>query len=179
MRFYSHCMNELDDVWSQMLAEAGENARSSGRHNVAEYLHLKATNDQIRERSVRWLFDSIIEIAANSNRRNPTIEIEREEPHNFTFRGANMVGSLLRVRQGVRCLTLEAGWTRTPADGFMRGGALAVARISHFGITKANADLRLLSVGKLPEWLVVRDEISGETLDLAALQRHFDIFLGE
>ena len=172
-------MNELDDVWSQMLFEAGENAKASGRHSVAEYLHLKATNDQIRERSVRWLFDSIIEIAASANRRNPTMEIEREDPHNFTSCGANMVGSLLRVRQGVRCLTLEAGWTRSPGDGFMRGGALAVARISHFGITKANADLRLMSAGELPEWLVVRDEISVETLDSVALQQHFDIFLGE
>lgn len=172
-------MNELDDVWSQMLAEAGENARASGRHSVAEYLALKATNDQIRERSVRWLFDSIIEIAASANRRNPTIEIEREDPHNFTFRGANLVGSLIRIRQGVRCLTLKAGWTRSPGDGFMRGGALAFARIGHFGITKANADLWLISTGELPQWLVVRDEIPGETVDSAALQRHFGIFLDQ
>lgn len=162
-----------------MLAEAGENARASGRHSVAEYLALKATNDQIRERSVRWLFDSIIEIAANANRRNPTIEIEREEPHNFTFRGANMVGSLLRVRQGVRCMTLEAGWTRTPGDGFMRGGALAFARIRHFGITKANAELWLMSAGELPLWLAANDKNADETVDSPALQRHFRIFLDE
>lgn len=161
-----------------MLAEAGENAKASGRHSVAEYLELKATNDQIRERSVRWLFDSIIEIAAKANRRNPTIEIEREEPHNFTFRGANMVGGLLRVRHGVRCLTLEAGWTRTPGDGFMRGGALAFARIRHFGISNTNADLWLMSTGELPKWLVVIDENPSETVDSAALQRHFQIFLG-
>ena len=56
--------------------------------------------------------------------------MENENPHNFRLRGANLVGSLLRVRQGVRCLTVEAGWTRTPNDGFMRGGALAIARIT-------------------------------------------------
>src|SRR5436305_2498739 len=108
-------MNELDEIWSQMLADAEARARASGRHDVADYLALKASNDQIRERSIRWLFDSIIEFAAHANRREQAIAIEREDPHNFSFRGANLVGSLLRIRQGVRCLTLEAGWTRTPA----------------------------------------------------------------
>src|SRR5258708_2724334 len=111
-------MNELDEVWSQMLAEATEKARVSGRHDVADYLALRASNDQIRERSVSWLFDTIIEFATDAARRLPSIAIERVDPYNFSFRSANLVGSMLQVRHGVRCLTLEAGWTRTPTDGF-------------------------------------------------------------
>src|SRR5215470_2131826 len=113
-----------------MLAESSANARAAGRHAVADYIALKASNDQIRERGVRWLFDSLIELAAIANRQNIAVTIEREDPHSFHHLGANMVGSLIRFRHGVRCLTLQAGWTRTPRDGFMRGQALAAARIT-------------------------------------------------
>ena len=116
-------MNELDEIWAQKLAEAAENARVSGRHDVADYLALKAANDTIRRTAVGWLFDTAVQIAAEANRNLSGIAIEREDPYNFSLRGANIVGSMLRVRQGVRCMTIEAGWTRTPADGFMCGGA--------------------------------------------------------
>lgn len=168
-------MQELDAIWSQILARAIENANTAGRADVAEYLMLKAANDTLRQASVKWLFDSLIEIAGEANRRNSTISIEREDPHNFAYGGANLVGSLLRVRQGVRCLTLEAGWTRTPADGFMRGGALAFARITHFGMPKSNTEFRLIRIGSSPEW----EAAPGENLTTAGLRRHFGIFLGE
>ncbi len=73
--------------------------------------------------------------AAFANRNNSLITIENENSHQFAFGNANPAGSLLRFRQGVRCLTVEAGWTRTPTDGFMRGGALAVAKISYFDLS--------------------------------------------
>lgn len=168
-------MQELDEVWSQILAQAIKNANTSGRADVAEYLMLKAANDTVRQASVKWLFDSLIEIAAEANRANSGVSIEREDPHNFAYGSANLVGSLLRVRQGVRCLTLEAGWTRTPADGFMRGGALAFARIIHFGMPKANIDFRLVRTGLSPEW----EAAPGENLTTAGLRRHFGIFVGE
>jgi hypothetical protein len=168
-------MNELDEAWSKMLAEAAARARASGRHDVAEYLTLKAANDAIREGSARWLFDSLIEIAAEC--RN--VLIEKQEPHNFEFRGSNMVGSMLRVRQGVRSMTVEAGWTRTPKDGFMRGGALANAKITHFGLAKENVELLLVKENGRPHWV-----ISGKTgpeaeLVLDDLKRHLLIMIGK
>jgi hypothetical protein len=167
-------MNELDEAWSQMLAGAVENARSSGRPDVADYLSLKLSNDAIRQTSVGWLFDSLIEIASDGNRQNPSITIEREEPHEFPFRGAKMAGSLLRVRLGVRCLTLEAGWTRTPSHGFMRGGFLAAARIVHFGMPKSGVELILVRNDDAPAW----NSVEGERFDSESLRRHFTIFLG-
>jgi hypothetical protein len=172
-------MHELDEVWSQMLAEAIENARVSGRHDVADYLALKASNDLIRQTSVKWLFDVMIEIVSEANRTYSNVAIEREDPHNFTHHGANMVGSLLRVRQGVRCLTLEAGWTRTPKDGFMRGGALAFARITHFGFPKANAELILARRDDVPVWNLAGEKNSSGDFGSDGLREHFQVFTGE
>ena len=173
-------MNELDEVWDEMMTRAITEARASGREDVAEYLALKATNDFIRSTSVRWLLDSLLEIAGQHNRAAAAapVQIETENPHRFAFNRANMVGSRLVLRQGVRCLSLEAGWTRTPADGFMRGGALAAARISHFGISKANQDLILLKTEDFPQWFSVDANQRKEVFDSRHLHRHFQVLIG-
>lgn len=172
-------MNELDEVWTRMIDEALEKARSAGNGDVAEYLTLKATNDKIRRASVEWLFSSIVEIAAFANRNNANVTIENETPHQFAFKNANLVGSCVSFRQGVRCLSVEAGWTRTPTDGFMRGGALACARISHFGISKHNAELLLLKTDDFPNWFSVNDNGKKDAFDSRHLNQHFQIFLGQ
>ena len=171
-------MHELDEIWAQKLAEAAENARVAGRHDVADYLALKAANDAIRRTAVAWLFDSLVQIAGEANRASAGIEIEREDPHSFSLRGANLVGSLFRVREGVRCLTLEAGWPRTPSDGFMRGGALAIARIVHFGMPKAGAELSLVKREDKPAWVVNVEGVASREFDSATLLEHFRIFHG-
>ena len=119
-------MTELDRVWSKML----EDAIPGANVEVAEYLRLKATNDAIRTAGVGWLFDTIIEIAGREMRARPHLNVETLEPHNFKHGSSNMVGRLVSFRLGVRCLTVEAGWVRTPSDGIMRNGSLAVARFS-------------------------------------------------
>lgn len=171
-------MNELDEVWAQMTKQAIEDARGAGREDVAEYLTLKAGNDFVRSMSVKWLFDSLQEIAGRYNRQRAGVLIENESPYSFAFNRANMVGSRLNLRQGVRCLSLEAGWTRTPTDGFMRGGALAAARVTHFGISQANEDLILLKKDDFPQWFAV-DRTGGKNLfDSRNLQKHFELFTG-
>jgi hypothetical protein len=171
-------MTELDRMWSQMLEEAIAAARTSGRGHVADYLDLRSRNDALRTAGVRWLFEAIVGIASDLDREFPGIQIEREEPHNFPHKGANMAGSLLRLRHGVRCLTVEAGWTRTPADGFMRGGGLAAAKISHFGIAKMNMDLVLRPSGAEPGWIAVSPDGREASVDEVLLRRHFSVFLG-
>ena len=166
-------MTELDQIWSQMLDEAAAKADDSGHRTLAEYLRLKATNDAIRERGVGWLLDAFVEIAGMAVRDAHGITIERQSPHRFTVGSFSMTGSLLSIRHGVRCLTIEAGWARTPSDGIMRRGALAQARITHFGMPKSGAELRLVHVETLPTWL----DDSNATVDSAEIQRHFDVFL--
>ncbi len=165
-------MSELDDVWAKMLGEARERARAESRHDVADYLDLKAANDLIRTTSVAWLLETLIQHAAEVNRGVASIVIERSEPHNFAYRGANLVGSSLTFRYGVRCLTVEAGWTRTPGDGFMRGGMLAFARFRHFGLPKAAMETALYREREMPVWRLLGNEGSGSELHSDGLFRH-------
>jgi len=165
-------------MWSQMLDEAISAARSTGREGLADYLDLKSRNDALRVAGVRWLFESVVEIAAEANRQFASLTIEREDPHNFPHLGANIAGALLRVRHGVRCLTLEAGWTRTPADGFMRGGALAVAKISHFGMPKMSMDLLLKPSEDAPGWVAAVPDGRTAPVDETFFRRHFSVLLG-
>ena len=171
-------MNELGEMWSEMLAAAIEQARVSGRADVADYLSLKASNDLLRTAGVRWLFESFIEAAGEANRHVPALAIEREDPHNFEHRGANHVGAMLRLRHGVRCLTVEAGWTRTPADGFMRGGALARAHVRHFGMPKAATDLILLKREESPVWTVTSEEKLAGEFTAEAVRDHLKALIG-
>jgi hypothetical protein len=168
-------MQELDEVWAGMLENALAKAEAENRRDVADYLTLKAMNDAIRQTSVHWLFGLLLEIAAT----NPQIAIENENPHRFNFSNASLVGSLLRLRRGVRCLTVEAGWTRTPKDGFMRGGALAAARITHFGMAKYNTDLLLIQLNGTPVWFFLEKDGRRVSFDSSHLHQHFQIFLGE
>ena len=167
-------VNELDDLWARMLDDAAAKARISGRSDVADYLALRQTNDAIRRIGITWLFDSLIAIAAEANRHNAAITIEREEPHEFSFRNARMVGCLVRVRFGVRSLTVDAGWTRTPAHGFMRGGALAAARLVHFGMPKSGAELLLIKTNDGPAWQYE----TGQHFGTGNLREHFAVLVG-
>jgi hypothetical protein len=172
-------MEELDQMWSQMLEEATASARTSGRHDVADYLDLKARNDVLRSAGVRWLIEGLIAVAGEVTRRSTVITIDREDPHNFDHRGANIAGSLLKFRHGVRCLTLEAGWTRTPADGFMRGGALAIAKLTHFGMPKMNAELHLKPGPDRPRWVAFYADGASIDADETFLKQHFAILIGD
>lgn len=177
-RHYPRPMNELDSVWSQMLASAIENANAAGRADIVEYLTLRAANDLLRNTGIDWLFDSFTALAMEETPFRPSLAVERVEPHNFPYRGANAVGTLLSIRQGVRCLSVEAGWTRTPTDGFMRGGALAAARIRHFGMSEANSELALLKTDGGPEWMALVGDVAGQPFRVEDIRRHFAVFLG-
>jgi hypothetical protein len=170
-------MSELDDVWTKMLSEASQRARASDRHDVADYLDLKASNDLIRRTSIAWLTETLVQHAAAANRYNAAISIERTEPHNFAYHGANLVGTSIILRYGVRCLTVEAGWTRTPADGFMRGGMLAFARFRHFGLSKAGMEAALYRAGDSPVWRVLADEKVGSDIHSDDLHRHVSLLI--
>lgn len=165
-------MTELDQIWSQMLAQATVKAHESGNRDLAAYLQLKASNDAIRTTGVGWLFDTVIEIAAQINRRNSALAIERVDPHRFDHGSSRLVGAVVNIRQGVRCLTVEAGWTRTPSDGIMRGGALAFAHLSHFGMPKLGAELMLIADKPTPRWSIAGKH---EAINSGELRRHFDI----
>ena len=172
-------MTELDQFWSSIIEHSTQKAASQGQNDIVEYLRLKAANDAVRATGAEWLFTSVAELTAEANRRGADVEMTTVQPHRFARGNSNMVGSAVHLRRGVRCLTFEAGWTRTPSDGIMRGGVLAAGRISHFGMPRANAELSLAYVDAMPLWHIDEAENSRRPLRIADLHQHFLIFLGE
>ena len=158
-------MDELDESWGRMLIAASERAELSGRSDIAEYLRLKATNDAIRSAGVTWLLEAFI---ATAFELNDSLKIERQEGHTFAHGNSTMAGTRLTIRHGVRCIEIEAGWTRTPSHGIMREAALARANILHFGRSRENEGLKLVNGGDLPEWVLS----SGGTFVLDDARRH-------
>ena len=171
-------MDELNEVWEQLINEAAKNPQAVAGDGFAEFLAVKTANDQIRETAIGWLLDTMRQAAEHANQKGVGIVIEAVDEHRFAIDQMRLGGRLLRFRHGIRCLTVEAGWTRAPGDGFMRGNALAVARLSHFGIAKANAELHLLKYEDRPQWFTITGIGLRVSFEIQDLIRHFQIFLG-
>ena len=169
-------MNDFERQWSELLRNATTRAAAAGRDDIADYLDLRAGNDAIRQTGIEWLFTTLTGIAEKAAEDIRNIKTEREEPYSFKIGNSRMTGAVLRFRLGVRCLSVEAGWTRLPGDGIMRGGSLAVARITHFGIPKANMDLYLVRSGESYIWnFQTRDNVRG-FFGSRHLAAHFQLF---
>jgi hypothetical protein len=147
-------VSELDEAWASALAEAETRARLSGRREIASYLALRNSNDLLRRTGIEWLLSTFETLAGQANRRGASIQISKEDNHRFRAGNSTMVGRLLTLRFGVRQLSVEAGWPRTPRDGIVRGGGLASANIRHLGIKSASEALRLVqSQQGAPLWV--------------------------
>jgi hypothetical protein len=151
-------VSELDEAWASALAEAESRARHSGRGDVAAYLSLRNSNDLLRRTGIEWLISTFETLAAQANRRGASIQVSREDNHRFRAGNSTMVGRLLTLSFGVRQLSIEAGWPRTPRDGVVRGGGLASANIRHMGIKAAGEALRLVqSKQGAPSWVTAEE----------------------
>jgi len=169
-------VSELDEAWTLALAEAEQRARLAGRADVAEYLALRNSNDLLRQTGLEWLLRTFIDLAAQGNRLGSSIQTLIEDGHRFRVGNATMVGRLLTLRSGLRTLFVEAGWPRTPRDGFIRGGGLACANIRHFGIPAASHQLMLVtSKSGAPQWMVVDKQPDRFELNEAIIVRHLEI----
>ena len=171
-------MSELEEAWELALADAQLRAAAAGRADIAEYLTVRKRNDLLRRTAIDWLLNEVISLAGQANRAGAGIQIEQKEPHRFSRLNATMVGRQVTLRRGVRELTIEGGWPRTPRDGIVRGGGLACANIKHFGKRGANAELLLtpLLKGK-PHWLVTNDDTVRTVFAEETLRSHFVTFL--
>jgi hypothetical protein len=169
-------MSELDEVWELALAEAQTRAYAAGRRDIADYLNLRRRNDLLRRTGTNWLIEKFISLAGEANRTGAGIQLERQDEHRFSRGSASMVGRQVTLRRGVRALTIEGGWPRTPKDGIVRGGGLACANIKHFGRSRMNEELILVSsAAGSPQWLIVNDDDRGITLVEAHLHRHLSV----
>lgn len=167
-------MSELDEAWALALSEAERRARLAGRGDIAEYLSLKNSNDLLRKAAIDWLLAEFTVLAGEANRAGASIQIAKQEGHRFPTGNSTMVGHLLTLTNGVRTLFVEAGWPRTPRDGFVRGGGLAAANIRHLGIKSANEELLLAkSHTGAPAWKSIEKDYLLE----ADIHRHLLILI--
>src|SRR4029453_2932719 len=170
-------MSELDEAWVAALREAEQKARLAGRHDVADYLSLKNSNDLLRKAGIDWLLRSFDLQAGVANRSGSAIQIARESGHRFKVANSTMVGTLLTLTSGVRTLYVEEGWPRTPRDGFVHGGGLACANIRHLGIKNASEELRLFKSNTgAPTWTITSRHSRHELLE-ADVRRHLAILI--
>jgi len=176
-------VSELDEAWALELARAEARARAAGRTDISEYLALRSSNDLIRKTASKWLLGMFTAAAGEANRAGAAIKISMEDAHRFKVGNANMVGSRLSLKSGVRVLSVEVGWPRLPRDGFIRGGGLACSNIKHLGIKVANEELRLvLSNNGTPSWIVQGKHGSSskhQELHEANLRNHIAILLDD
>jgi hypothetical protein len=171
-------VERLDPFLNVDLEAVIEQAKEHGRFQIADYLSLRASNDSIRTESANWLFNTVREIVFAFNRHDARIKIEHIHKQRIKYGSFELSGEKLELRQGVRCLTFETGWTRSSFDGIMRGGALAFARISHFGFRKETEELELLKFEDRPQWFTIRNEKMRDSFNVSSLRRHFEVFLG-
>jgi hypothetical protein len=172
-------MSELDEAWALALAEAETRARLAGRQDLIDYLALRKSNDLLRTTGVNWLLTTFESLAGEANRKGASIQTAKNDDHRFRVGNATMVGKLLTLSFGVRKLLIEAGWPRTPRDGFVRGGGLASGNIKHLGIKSASESLLLvLSDQGVPCWVVREKRDPQEDVHEAKLRNHIRILLG-
>jgi len=170
-------MSELDEAWAAALLDAERQARLAGRKDIADYLSLRNSNDLLRKAGVDWLIAEFTSLAGDANRAGASIRIATQDGHRFRTGNSTMVGHQLTLSNGVRTLFVEAGWPRTPRDGFVRGGGLACASIRHLGIRSANEELLLTrSHAGVPAWKSTEHK---RALLEADMRRHLKILLDQ
>jgi hypothetical protein len=171
-------MNELEENWADFVREA--RSRAKGNSDIADYLRLREMNDDARRIGIEWLLGAFLQVAAEANRRGIGIAVAKKDAHSFPVGAATMQGSLVRLNLGIRSITVEAGFPRSPQDGFVRSGGLACARISHFGLSKANEDLLLIrSEQSAPVWFAIQENNFRQPFHIPRLKHHFETFVGK
>ena len=153
---------------------------------AAEYLALKAANDELRERGKQWLWNALDVICAEisrelSDRNNPPLQVGRQE-WRFKVEDSTMVGERFGARYREKTLIVEAGWPREPQDRFVPGRGLARARI---GLSQ-NVMLEAKIVAEMilkrrnngdPGWNFIADKKLGVEVTESRLREYFNPIL--
>lgn len=172
-------INDFDAEYERRLQEAQQRARAEGRSDVADYINLRVANDALRTSGIEVLLEAFTMLAGEANRLGAGINLSRQDAHRFRVGNSTMVGTQFVLRIGVRALTVEAGWPRTPLDGIVRGGGLACAQVTHFGDRAAGEELLLMpGEGRVPRWLIIERTGTRVPLSEDRLRRHFTKLIG-
>lgn len=154
---------------------------------AAEYLALKAANDQLRERGKDWLLDTLSQLCADANRQlmlqpdQSGLQTGSQE-WQFKVETTTLAGERFGIRYRFRTLIVEVGWPQLPEHGFLTNGAMARARVSLSQNTMlepqpiAEMILKKSATGE-PIWFAIKHKIPGEQITVDRLNEYFSLIL--
>lgn len=153
---------------------------------AAEYLALKAANDELRERGKQWLWNALDVICSEISRElsaqnNPPLQVGRQE-WQFKVEDSTMVGERFGARFREKTLVVEAGWPREPQHRFVPGRGLARARIGFSQNVMLDAKivaemiLKRQSNGDLG-WNFIANKKLGAWVTESSLREYFNLIL--
>src|SRR5262245_19481982 len=159
------------------------------RELAAEYMALKAANDQLRERGKQWLWNALDARTAELSRHlsekpgGVPLQTGRQE-WQFKADNATMVGERYGARYRGHTLVVEVGWPRLPEHGFITGSGLARGRI---GISR-NTMLDAETIAELilkrqatngAAWFLFANRQLGERLSEPHLDSYLHLLLSD
>lgn len=163
-------MNSFEEKWLEMINSAKLIAAEQGNETLRDFFELKAANEKIRMDASKTLLEYFFRAIRIKIEEGFKLDVETHGGYKFQMRHALLTGFRVDVLFGLRRLSIEIGWTRLPKDGFMRGGALAYCRITHFGRPEHNSELLLLN-SQNPKWFT---EKSNSPFDITDAMIHLD-----
>lgn len=172
-------MTEDGQLWAKFLSDESFRELFSGKGVISDYIELRERNNEVRARAIQALFAAVQMLAAEASHSGMAVDIEEFKECRLEFGSTKATGPGLRVRHGVRCLTFESGWTRNPSDGVMPEGSLALARISHFGMSEKTAVLYLLVFEDRPRWFTIGRDGIRRSFEADDLVVHFSLLVQE
>jgi hypothetical protein len=105
---------------------------------AAEYLRLKAANDEFRERGKLWLWTTLEKLCAEVNQQlaaklDGQLLQTGVQPWQFEIQTevgkATMAGERFGIRYCGQTLVVEVGWPQQPEHGFIPNSGLARGRV--------------------------------------------------
>jgi hypothetical protein len=160
---------------------------------LAEFLKLRAINDQFRMRGKDALWEQIETQCAALNRElsRKAIKLDGElirtgrQPWQFDLKteagAATMVGERFGIRYRGQTLLVEIGWPHEPQHGFIPGGALARARVNFSPNVMIDpivkVELALWREGAEVSWYEVAYKQKGMLLTEARLRTYLEPLL--
>lgn len=164
-------------VFTQDLDRAIARSKESGRFELSDYLELKANNDRIREEARKWIFETIEEIVFEFNKHGAKIKIETLYKKSIKYGYSSLTGNRMELKQGLRCFSIEVGWTQSIEDGVMKSSSLAFGRLSHFGFRKETEEIELHKFEGKPRWFSIGEDMTRHSFTVSSLKRHFEVLL--
>jgi hypothetical protein len=160
---------------------------------LAEFLKLRAVNDQFRMRGKDVLWEQVETLCSALNRdlMAKAVKLDGEiirtgrQPWQFDLKteagAATLVGERLGARYRGQTLLLEVGWPHEPQHGYIPGGALARGRISFSPNVTIDpllkTEIALLREGTDVTWYEVKYKQRGELLTDARLRSYLELVL--